>query len=219
MRKKTIAHKPPREKVYKLPSKPSTRSQDRTFTPSPSPPTSPPRTAPMARTKTTPRYPTPAKPTPPPKATSSKPSSSKPGSSKGKRPTVEEPVPETTKPKPKSVPVRSQRGARATQNTHRIHCLVPPSAAQRLSPRPSAIEAHPTPQVPTPALPTPHSGSGSRHSHGAGQSGDLDLIFSPHGLLRVSWHTPRITDSSLSHLFTTLCVHPSHRRSSSFDGR
>nr|XP_025665223.1 extensin-like [Arachis hypogaea] len=109
MRKKTIAHKPPREKVYKLPSKPSTRSQDRTFTPSPSPPTSPPRTAPMARTKTTPRYPAPAKPTPPPKATPSKPSSSKPGSSKGKRPAVEEPVPETAKPKSRSIPVRSQR--------------------------------------------------------------------------------------------------------------
>ncbi|XP_016199923.1 extensin-like [Arachis ipaensis] len=114
MRKKTIAHKPPREKVYKLPSKPSTRSQDRTFTPSPSPPTSPPRTAPMARTKTTPRYPAPAKPTPPPKTTPSKLSSSKPGSSKGKRPAVAEPVPETAKPKSRSVPVRSQRG-----NPHR----------------------------------------------------------------------------------------------------
>nr|XP_025635790.1 extensin-like [Arachis hypogaea] len=109
MRKKTIAHKPPHEKVYKLPSKPSTCSQDRTFTPSPSPPTSPPRTAPMARTKTIPRYPAPAKPTPPPKATPSKPSSSKPSSSKGKRPAVEEPVPETTKPKSRSVPLRSQR--------------------------------------------------------------------------------------------------------------
>nr|XP_025652873.1 extensin-like [Arachis hypogaea] len=103
MRKKTIAHKPPREKVYKLPSKPSTRSQDRTFTPSPSPPTSPPRTAPMARTKTTPRYPAPAKPTPPPKTTPSKLSSSKPGSSKGKRPAVAEPVPETAKPKSRDV--------------------------------------------------------------------------------------------------------------------
>nr|XP_025628676.1 proline-rich protein 3-like [Arachis hypogaea] len=114
MRKKTIAKRPPREKVYKLPSKPSTRSQDRTFTPSPSPPTSPPRCDPMARTKNTPRYPAPAKPTPPPKATPSKPSSSKPGSSKGKHPAVEEPVPETTKPKSRSVPVRSQRG-----NPHR----------------------------------------------------------------------------------------------------
>nr|XP_025640797.1 extensin-like [Arachis hypogaea] len=111
MRKKTIAKRPPREKVYKLPSKPSTRSQDRTFTPSPSPPTSPPRSVPMARTKTTPRYPAPAKPTPPPKTTPSKPSSSKPGSSKGKRPAVEEPVPETAKPKSRSVPVRSQRGS------------------------------------------------------------------------------------------------------------
>nr|XP_025653105.1 proteoglycan 4-like [Arachis hypogaea] len=114
MRKKTIAHKPPQEKVYKLPSKPSTRSQDRTFTPSPSPPTSPPRSVPMARTKTTPRYPAPAKLTPPPKMTPSKPSSSKPGSSKGKRPAVAEPVPETAKPKSRSVPVRSQRG-----NPHR----------------------------------------------------------------------------------------------------
>nr|XP_025678009.1 alpha carbonic anhydrase 8-like [Arachis hypogaea] len=114
MRKKTIVHKPPREKVYKLPSKPSTRSQDRTFTPSPSPPTSPPRTAPLARTKTTPMYPAPAKPMPPPKTTPSKPSSSKPGSSKGKRPAIAEPVPETAKPKSRSVPVRSQRG-----NPHR----------------------------------------------------------------------------------------------------
>nr|XP_025607653.1 mucin-7-like [Arachis hypogaea] len=72
---------------------PLTRSQDPTFTPSPSPPTSPPRTAPMARTKTTPQFPAPAKPTPPPKATPFKPSSSKPSSSKGKRPAVEEPIP------------------------------------------------------------------------------------------------------------------------------
>ncbi|XP_016168149.1 extensin-like [Arachis ipaensis] len=119
MRKKTIAKRPPREKVYKLPSKPSTRSQDQTFTPSPSLPTSPPRTAPMARTKTTPRYPAPTKPTPPPKTTPSKPGSSKPGSakpssSKGKRPATEEPIPEPTQPKSRSVPVRSQRG-----NPHR----------------------------------------------------------------------------------------------------
>ncbi|QHN93824.1 uncharacterized protein [Arachis hypogaea] len=114
MRKKTIAKRPPREKVYKLPTKLSTRSQDRTFTPSPSPLTSPPRTAPIARTKTTPRYHAPAKPTSPPKATPSKPSSSKPSSSKGKRSAVEEPVPETTKPKSRSVPMRSQRG-----NSHR----------------------------------------------------------------------------------------------------
>nr|XP_025647323.1 extensin-like [Arachis hypogaea] len=115
MRKKTITKRPPRKKVYKLPTKSSTRSQDRTFTPSPSPPTSPPRTTPMARTKTMPRYPTPAKPTPPPKVTPSKPGSSKPGSAKpsssnGKRPAAEEPVPEPTQPKSKSVPVRSQRG-------------------------------------------------------------------------------------------------------------
>nr|XP_025611387.1 nucleolar protein dao-5-like [Arachis hypogaea] len=95
MRKKTIAKRAPREKIYKLPTKPATRSQDRTFTPSPSPP----RSSPMARTKTTPRIPVSAKPTPPPKATSSKPGSSKPGSakpssSKGKRPVMEEPVPE-----------------------------------------------------------------------------------------------------------------------------
>nr|XP_025607722.1 pollen-specific leucine-rich repeat extensin-like protein 1 [Arachis hypogaea] len=109
MRKKTIAKRPPREKVYKLPTKASTRSEDRTFTPSPSPPTSPPRTDPMARTKTTPRYPASAKPTPPPKAPPSKPGSSKPSSSKDKRPVAEEPVPEPTHPKSRSVPVRSQR--------------------------------------------------------------------------------------------------------------
>nr|XP_025669763.1 uncharacterized protein LOC112769460 [Arachis hypogaea] len=115
MRKKTIPKRPPREKIFKLPTKPSTRSQDRTFTPSPSPPTSLPRTAPMARTKTTPRYPASAKPTPPPKATpskpgSSKPSSAKPGSSKGKRQATEEPIPEPTQPKSRSVPMQSQRG-------------------------------------------------------------------------------------------------------------
>nr|XP_025623395.1 pistil-specific extensin-like protein [Arachis hypogaea] len=115
MRKKTIAKRAPREKIYKLPTKPATRSQDRTFTPSPSPPTSPPRSSPMARTKTTPRIPVSAKPTPPPKATSSKPGSSKPGfakpsSSKGKRPATEEPVPEPPQPRARSVPVRSQRG-------------------------------------------------------------------------------------------------------------
>ncbi|XP_057739941.1 extensin-like [Arachis stenosperma] len=115
MRKKTIAKKPPREKIYKLPTKPSTRSQDRTFTPFPSPPTSPPHCDPMARTKNTPRYPASAKPTPPPKATPSKPASSKPGSSKpssskGKSPAMEEPVPESQQPSARSVPVRSQRG-------------------------------------------------------------------------------------------------------------
>ncbi|XP_020967487.1 2-alkenal reductase (NADP(+)-dependent)-like [Arachis ipaensis] len=103
MRKKTIPQRPPREKILKLPSKPkpSTRSRVQTFTPSPSPPTSPPRTDPMVRTKTTPRYPTSAKPTPPPKAMPSKPSSSKPSSSKGKRPAAEESIPETTKSKPR----------------------------------------------------------------------------------------------------------------------
>nr|XP_025704071.1 vegetative cell wall protein gp1-like [Arachis hypogaea] len=114
MRKKVIAKRAPREKIYKLPTKPSTRSQDRTFTPSPSPPTSPPRCDPMARTKNTPRFPASAKPTPPPKATPSKPASSKPGSSKppsskGKRPATEEPVPEPHQPRARSVPVRSQR--------------------------------------------------------------------------------------------------------------
>ncbi|XP_016178301.1 extensin-like [Arachis ipaensis] len=107
MRKKTNAKRPPREKVYKLPTKPSIRSQDRTFTPSPSPPTSPPRCDPMARTKNTPRYPASAKPTPPPKVTPSKPGSSKPSSSKGKRPVAEEPVLEPIQPKSRSVPVRS----------------------------------------------------------------------------------------------------------------
>nr|XP_025642740.1 swi5-dependent recombination DNA repair protein 1 homolog [Arachis hypogaea] len=113
MRKKVIAKRAPREKIHKLPGflRPSTRSQDTTFTPSPSPPTSPPRCDPMARTKNTPRYPAPAKPTPPSKATPSKPSSTKPSSSKGKRPAVEEPVPETAKPNSMSVPVRSQRGS------------------------------------------------------------------------------------------------------------
>ncbi|XP_015955378.1 extensin-like [Arachis duranensis] len=107
----------PREKIYKLPTKPSTRSQDRTFTPSPSPspPTSPPHCDPMARTKNTPRFPASAKPTPPPKATPSKPASSKPGSSKpssskGKRQAMEEPVPEPQQPRARSVPVRLQRG-------------------------------------------------------------------------------------------------------------
>ncbi|XP_015949639.1 extensin-like [Arachis duranensis] len=112
MGKKVIAKRAPREKIPKLPGypRPSTRSQDPTFTPSPSPPTSPPCSVSMARTKTTPRYPAPAKPTPPPKATPSKPSSSKPSSSKGKRPAVKEPIPETTKPKSRSIPARSQRG-------------------------------------------------------------------------------------------------------------
>nr|XP_029149888.1 extensin-like [Arachis hypogaea] len=104
MRKKVIAKRAPREKIYKLPTKPSTRSQDRTFTPSPSPPTSPPWCDPMARTKNTPRFPASAKPTPPPKATPSKPASSKSGSSKppsskGKRPATEEPVPEPQQPR------------------------------------------------------------------------------------------------------------------------
>ncbi|XP_057734717.1 extensin-like [Arachis stenosperma] len=117
MGKKVIAKRAPREKIHKLPGypRPSTCSQDTTFTPSLFPPTSPPRTDPMARTKTTPRYPASAKPTPPPKATPSKPASSKPGSSKpssskGKRPATEEPVPEPPQPRARSVPVRPQRG-------------------------------------------------------------------------------------------------------------
>ncbi|XP_015941345.1 extensin-like [Arachis duranensis] len=117
MGKKVIAKRAPPEKIHKLPGypRPSTRSQDTTFTPSLSPLTSPPRTTPMARTKTTPRYPAPVKPTPPPKATtskpgSSKPSSAKPSSSKGKRPATEEPILEPTQTKSRSVPVRSQRG-------------------------------------------------------------------------------------------------------------
>nr|XP_025645297.1 extensin-like [Arachis hypogaea] len=116
MGKKVIAKRALREKIHKLPGypRPSTRSQDTTFTPSPFPPTSPPRTTPMARTKTTPRYPTPTKPTPPPKATtskpgSSKPSSAKPSSSKGKCLATEESIPEPTQTKSRSVPVRSQR--------------------------------------------------------------------------------------------------------------
>ncbi|XP_016206537.1 uncharacterized protein LOC107646909 [Arachis ipaensis] len=101
MRKKTIAKRPSREKILKHSSKPSTRSQDQTFTPSPSSPTSPPRCDPMAHTKNTPRFSASAKPTPPPKATPSKPGSSKPGSSKpscskGKRPVAEEPISEPT---------------------------------------------------------------------------------------------------------------------------
>nr|XP_025616783.1 extensin-like [Arachis hypogaea] len=112
MGKKVIAKRAPREKIHKLPGypRPSTRSQDNTFTPSPSPPTSSPRIAPMVRTKTTPRFPAPAKPTPLPKVAQTKPTSLKPSSSKGKRPAVEDPVPETAKSKPRSVHVRSQRG-------------------------------------------------------------------------------------------------------------
>nr|XP_025663803.1 extensin-like [Arachis hypogaea] len=109
MRKKVIAKRAPREKIFKQPTKPSTRYQDRTFTPYPSPPTSPPHCDPMARTKNTPRFPASAKPTPPPKATPSKPTSSKPGSSKpssskGKRQATEEPVPEPQQPRARSVP-------------------------------------------------------------------------------------------------------------------
>ncbi|QHO54305.1 uncharacterized protein DS421_2g55570 [Arachis hypogaea] len=90
MGKKFIAKRALREKIHKLLGypRPSTRSQDTTFTPSPSPPISPPRTALMAWTKTTPHFSAPAKPTPPPKAAPTKPTSSKPSSSKGKRPAV-----------------------------------------------------------------------------------------------------------------------------------
>ncbi|XP_057747286.1 proline-rich receptor-like protein kinase PERK2 [Arachis stenosperma] len=112
MRKKVIAKRAPREKIHKLPGfpRPSTRSQDTTFTPSPSPPTSPAHCDPMAQTKNTPRFPASAKPTPPPKVTPSKPESSKPSSSKGKQPAAPEPPPESTQPKSRSVPSRSQRG-------------------------------------------------------------------------------------------------------------
>nr|XP_025640401.1 extensin-like [Arachis hypogaea] len=105
MRKKIVVQKPPREKIHKLPAKlrPSIHSRDQTFTPSPSPPTSPLRTDPMARTKNTPRYSASAKPTPPPKLPPSKPSSSKPSSSKGKHPAAKELVPESTQPKPRDV--------------------------------------------------------------------------------------------------------------------
>ncbi|XP_016163826.1 extensin-like [Arachis ipaensis] len=111
MRKKTISQKPPHEKIYKLHAKqkPSTRSQDRTFTPSPSPPTSPPRSDPMARTKNPSRFLPSAKQTPPPKEPPSKPGSSKPSSSKGKCPTATEPSSKPTQPKTRSVPLRSQR--------------------------------------------------------------------------------------------------------------
>ncbi|XP_016195283.1 extensin-like [Arachis ipaensis] len=109
MRKKTIPQKPPREKIYKLPAKqkPLTRSQDQTFTLSPSPPTSPPRTDPMARTKNPLRFPPSAKQTPPLKEPPSKPGSSKPSSSKGKRLAAAEPTSEPTQPKTRSVPLCS----------------------------------------------------------------------------------------------------------------
>ncbi|XP_016199475.1 extensin-like [Arachis ipaensis] len=112
MRKKTISQKPPREKIFKLPTKQksSTRSQDRTFTPSASPPTSPPRSDPMAHTKNPSRFSPSAKKMPPPKEPPSKPSSSKPSTSKGKRPAAAEPTSEPTQPKTRSVPTRSQRG-------------------------------------------------------------------------------------------------------------
>ncbi|XP_015955798.1 extensin-like [Arachis duranensis] len=111
MRKKMVSQKPPREKIFKLPAKqkPSTRSQDRTFTPSPSPPTLPPWSDPMARTKNPSRFPPSAKQTPPPKEPPSKPGSSKPSFSKGKHPSAE-PTSEPTQPKTRSVPLRSQRG-------------------------------------------------------------------------------------------------------------
>nr|XP_025616675.1 proline-rich receptor-like protein kinase PERK2 [Arachis hypogaea] len=83
--------------------KPSTRSQDHTFTPSPSPPTSPPRTDCMTQTKNPSRSPSSFKPTAPSSAPSN------PSTSKGKRPAAEEPVPEPTRPKPRSAPSRPQR--------------------------------------------------------------------------------------------------------------
>nr|XP_025653229.1 proteoglycan 4-like [Arachis hypogaea] len=107
MRKKVIHQKPLHEKFLKLPakSKPTTHSQDQTFTPSPSPPTSPPCTDPMARTKTTPRYPSSAKLMPPPKDPPSKPSTSK-----EKHPATQEPAPKPSQLKTRSVPTRPQRG-------------------------------------------------------------------------------------------------------------
>ncbi|XP_016168184.1 extensin-like [Arachis ipaensis] len=110
MRKKTFAKRPPHEKIFKSLTKPSTRSHDRTFTPSPSPPTSPPRCDPMARTKNPSRVTPSAKKTPQTKEPPSKPGSSKLSSSKGKRPATPEPLPESTQPKSRSVPSRSQRG-------------------------------------------------------------------------------------------------------------
>nr|XP_025664583.1 proteoglycan 4-like [Arachis hypogaea] len=100
VRKKTVIQKSPRAKIFKLPEKPrpSTRSKDQAFTPSPSPPTSPPRTDPMARTKTTLTCPSSAKLMAPPS------SPSKPSTSKGKRPATEEPTPEPSRPKPRSAP-------------------------------------------------------------------------------------------------------------------
>nr|XP_029144867.1 proteoglycan 4-like [Arachis hypogaea] len=111
MKKKTAIQKPPPKKIYKLPAKPkpSTRSQDRTFTPSPSPPTSPPRSDPMACTKNPSRFTPSAKPMPPPKEPPPKPRSSKPSSSKGKCPATAEPTSEPTQPKTRSVPLHSQR--------------------------------------------------------------------------------------------------------------
>nr|XP_025617153.1 extensin-like [Arachis hypogaea] len=98
MRKKTVSQKPPCEKIFKLPTKqkPSTRSQDKIFTPSPSPPTSSPRSNPMARTKNLSRFPPSAKQMPPPKEPSSKPGSSKPSSLKGKYLAAAEPTSEPT---------------------------------------------------------------------------------------------------------------------------
>ncbi|QHN93670.1 uncharacterized protein DS421_17g594640 [Arachis hypogaea] len=112
MRKKNVCQKPPRERIYKLPEKPkpSTHSQDRTFTPSPSSPTSPPHSDPMARTKNPSRVPPSAKQTPPLKEHPSKPGSSKPSSSKGKHLAATEPTSKPSQPKTRSVSLHSQRG-------------------------------------------------------------------------------------------------------------
>ncbi|XP_057745342.1 uncharacterized protein LOC130963223 [Arachis stenosperma] len=106
MRKKTVIQKSPRAKILKLPKNPRTSpcSKDHTFTPSPSPPTSPPRTDPMECTKITPRFPSSSKPSAPPSAPS------QPSTSKRKRPAVEEPMPEPSQPKPRSTLQCSQRG-------------------------------------------------------------------------------------------------------------
>ncbi|XP_016199275.1 transcription initiation factor TFIID subunit 11-like [Arachis ipaensis] len=116
MTKKTILQKPPREKVLKLPtkSKPSTRSQDQTFTPSPSLPTSPPCTDPMVRIKNPSRSPPPFKLTAPSSAPS------KPSTSKGKRSTAEEPASEPTGPKLRSALSRPQRGRDIILNNETI---------------------------------------------------------------------------------------------------
>ncbi|XP_016168647.1 microtubule-associated protein RP/EB family member 1-like [Arachis ipaensis] len=109
MRKKVVHQKLSREKLLKFSSKPkpSTRSRDQTFTPTPSSPISPPRIDPMACTKNPSRIPSSSKPTSTLSAPHSAPSN--PSTSKGKRPAAAEPTTEPTQPKPSSVPTRPQR--------------------------------------------------------------------------------------------------------------